>query len=139
MHHSESQKGSVVIVVAFVAVLVGLLTVSMLMLLTADTEEVQNHRGSVRALAIAEAGIENAIQQLRANASWNAGFSNVVFPAGSSSTYSVTVDNSQYPDVTLVGTSQVDGFTRQLTVTVVVSGPPTPAPYPVRIKSWRET
>ncbi len=58
MRHSGNQRGSVVIVVAFVAVLAGLLTVSMLMLLTADTEEVQNHLGSVRALAIAEAGLE---------------------------------------------------------------------------------
>ncbi len=133
-----TERGSVLLLVAFLAVLLGVLSLSLLSLMTADTEEIYNHLHSTRALTVAEAGIEHAVKMLRNDPNWNTGFAEYTFPSGSDDSYSVTVDNAAYPSVVLVSTSAVEGFSRRVQVAVIVDGPPESTPYPVRIAAWNE-
>jgi len=119
--------------------MVGMLSLSMMTLITAETEEVYNHQHSTVALTIAEAGIEHALQELRADDTWTAGFAAYTFPLASGSTYTVTVDNTNYPTIDLQSTGAAGGFNRALQVSVVVEGPPEQSvPYPIRIDAWSE-
>jgi hypothetical protein len=86
---------------------------------TEDIQVMQNHVRAAEALAVAEAGLNDALAQLRAQADWNVGFEGKAFAGG---TYTVTVDGSQ---VTSVGTSD-RGFVARVEadVTVAPDGPP---------------
>jgi hypothetical protein len=134
----QGERGSILLAVAFMAALLGVLSLSMFSLMTADTEEVHNHVSSVRALGIAEAGVEHAIMKLRQNAHWKAGLKNVKFPKLSNDRYSVEIDQTDYPAVQLLAVGETGGFTRRLEVVVNVDGPPAKKPYTVTIESWRE-
>jgi hypothetical protein len=128
----------VLIAVMFLAALVGVLSLGMLSVMTTETAEVWNHRESLRALAIAEAGVEHACQLLRADAEWDAGLHQVSFPVGSASVYSVAIDTSEYPEVVLTATGLAGDFERRVVARVLVYGPPREAPFAVRVMSWRE-
>lgn len=134
---NAGHRGSILVAVAFLAVLFGILALATLTLQIADSEAVANHLGSTRALGVAEAGVEHAIQLLRDDPWWQAGLAGVTFPPGSGQTYDVTVDDSDHPQVTLDATGRADGFERRLLVTVEVDTGGE-APFSVRVETWRE-
>ena len=121
-------SGSVLLVVV---VLVALLAVTVMGHLQVNTEEIQlmqNHIRGAEVLALAEAGLNDALAQLRADRGWNAGFAGKSFGGGS---YTVTVDGSTIASAAT--TSQ--GFEARLEAEVTVSsaGPP----YLIRIDELR--
>ena len=114
-----------------VVFLVALLSAVVMGMLQVNTEEVQlmqNYVNAAQALAIAEAGLNDALAQIRTNASWQTGFTGKSFSGG---TYTVTVNGGT---ITSVGTSS-QGFSAkvQAKVTVASSGPP----YAIGIDSCR--
>ena len=122
----------------FAIALMSTLVIGALHLTTTDLQIARNHQYDEEALYIAEAGIEDAIQELRSDISWDIGFSNKEYPSGSGNTYTVAVQND-YPTVVLTSTSTVrTSYSRQIEVQVYITGPPAASPYPVRLDYWKE-
>jgi len=119
---------TVVFVIAFMAaVVMGIAQI--------NTEEIQlmrNHIGAAEALAVAEAGLNDALAELRSDSSWSGPIADEPFAGGS---YDVTVEGS-LPDPNIVseGTSS-QGFVARVKaeITVATSGPP----YVIRIDALR--
>lgn len=131
----RSRAGSVLVVVIFLIAFSALLVGGLLHALTSDLQIVNNHLTSTKALYVADAGIEDAIEALRADYTWDTGFAQKEFPAGSGSHYTVVVANT-HPTVVVTSTGVVAGFQR--TVEVEISMSETSAPYPVRAVYWKE-
>jgi len=119
MSGNGRNRGVVLIMVVFVVALLGAIVTGMVQINTEDIQVMQNHVRAAEALAVAEAGLNDALAHLRAQAGWNAGFEDRTFAGGR---YTVTVDGSQ---VTSVGTS-ARGFVARVEadVTVAPDGPP---------------
>jgi type II secretory pathway component PulK len=105
--------------VVFLVALLSAVVMGMLQVNTEETQLMENYTSAAQALAVAEAGLNDALAQIRTNASWQAGFTNKSFAGG---TYTVTVSGGT---ITSTGTSS-QGFKAkvQATVTVASSGPP---------------
>jgi len=89
--HHRWASGSVLLVVVL---LVALLAAVVMGHLQVNTEEIQlmhNHVGGAEALAVAEAGLNDALAQLRQDPGWCAGYVDKAFGGGS---YTVVVDGS---------------------------------------------
>jgi hypothetical protein len=114
--------------VVFVVALLSALVMGMLQMNTEEIQLMQNHIYATEALAIAEAGLNDALAQIREDSSWADGFDDEPFNGGS---YDVTVNGST---ITATGaTSQ--GFVAEIEaqITIATSGPP----YVIRIDSLR--
>jgi type II secretory pathway component PulK len=88
MQVRRAQSGSVLLIVV---VLVALLAATVMGHLQVNAEEIQlmqNHIHEVQALAVAEAGLNDALARLRANSHWTEGITNQPFGQG---TYTVTI------------------------------------------------
>jgi len=83
--------GSVLLVVVVLAALLAAVVTGHLQVNTEEIQLVQNYTGGAEALAIAEAGLNDALAQLRRDASWADGFVDKPFEAGS---YTVVVEGS---------------------------------------------
>ncbi len=123
-----NESGSVLLVVV---VLVALLAATVMGHLQVNAEEIQlmqNHIHGVEAMAVAEAGLNDALARLRADSGWRDGFTDKPFDVGS---YTVSVAGS-----TITSTAMTShGFVVRLEadVTTAPSGPP----YLVRIDELR--
>jgi hypothetical protein len=88
----------------------------------------QNHIQGVKALALAEAGLNDALAQLRVDSRWTEGFTDKSFGNGA---YTVTIK-----DTTIRSTAEtVDGFSARVEAEVAVS--PDGPPYLIRIDDFR--
>jgi len=132
-----SPRGAALVIALIVMSMLSLLTVSSLEMLTINIQIGNNHVHDLQALYIADAGVEDAIDRLRDDPSWDAGLSDVEFPAGSGNTYAVTIDNTEYPLVVITSTGTVFNFQRSLEVRVKITG--SSSPYSVAITYWKET
>ena len=114
--------------VVFVVALLGAIVMGMLQINTEEIQIMRNHIRAVEALAIAEAGLNDALAQLRADANWDTGFTDKPFSGGA---YTVTVET---PQITAVATSD-QGYVARVAaeVSVASEGPP----YSVSINSFR--
>lgn len=103
----------------FVVALLSGLVMGMLQINVEELEIMHNQIRAAEALAVAEAGLNAALAELRADPDWDAGFRDKSFTAG---TYTVTVKRSR---ITSVGTSAA-GYTARVDARVTVSdaGPP---------------
>jgi len=117
--------------------MLSLLTVSSLEMLTLNIQIANNHIHDLQALYIADAGIEDAIDRLRDNPSWDAGLSDVEFPVSSGNTYTVTIGNSGYPSIVITSAGTVSNFQRSLEAQVEITG--SSLPYLITITYWKET
>jgi type II secretory pathway component PulK len=113
------ESGSVLLVVV---VLVALLAATVMGHLQVNAEEIQlmqNHIHGAQALAIAEAGLNDALARLRLDSNWNSGFAGKPFNDGS---YSVTVDGATIASAATTS----NGFTARVeaVVTIAPDGPP---------------
>ena len=97
IHHPSSAidnrrvAGSVLLVVVVLAALLAAVVMGHLQINIEEIQLVQNHTGGAEALAIAEAGLNDALAQLRQDPGWRDGFTGKPFAAGS---YTVVVDGS---------------------------------------------
>jgi hypothetical protein len=105
--------------VVFITALLAATVMGHLQIATEEIQIMQNHVGAAEAMATAEAGLNDALAQLRADAAWNAGYIDKAFNGG---TYTVTVSAGV---ITATGTSD-RGYVAQLTtqVTIAPGGPP---------------
>ena len=128
MRARHSETGSVLLIAV---VLVALLAATVAGHLQVNAEEIQlmqNHVNGVAALAVAEAGLNDAFAHLRADSGWNAGFVGKPFNGGS---YSVAVDGST---VTSTASTSHEFVARmEAEITVSSEGPP----YHIRIDRLR--
>jgi len=105
-----SNGGSVFLMVIFAIALFTILVTGMLQMNTEEIQIMRNQIYAAEALAIAEAGLNDAFAQIRADDTWAAGFSDKAFSGGS---YTVTVTGT-LPNLTIVseGTSSQDFVAR---------------------------
>jgi len=124
-------NGSALLITIFVVALLSAITIGILQL---NTEEIQLMRNQIRAaeaLTTAEAGLNDAFAELRADSSWTTGFADEPFNDGS---YTVTVTGT-LPNlaITSTGTSS-QGFVARVEADVTVGSS---SPYIIRIDSLR--
>ena len=138
-------NGSVFLMTIFVIALLAAVTMGMLQMNTEEVQLMRNQIYAAQALAVAEAGLNDAFAEIRADSSWTDGFDDKPFlptlpPPGFSGSYNVDVydydgDNglSNLTIVSVGSTSQ--GFVARMAadITVGSSGPP----YVIRIDQLR--
>ena len=89
--HHRSECGSVLLVVVLLVALLAAVVMGHLQINTEEIQLVQNHVGGAEAIALAEAGLNDALAQLRRDPAWRAGYADKPFGGGS---YTVVVDGS---------------------------------------------
>jgi type II secretory pathway component PulK len=89
--NNRSEAGSVLLVVVLLVALLAAVVMGHLQINIEEIQLVQNHTGGAEALAIAEAGLNDALAQLRQDPGWQTGFADR--PCGSGS-YTVVVQGS---------------------------------------------
>ena len=134
---AEEPRGAALIIALIVMALLSLLIVCLLEMLAINVQITGNHSRDIQALYIAEAGVEDAIDRLRDDPSWDAGLTDIEFPAGSGNTYTVSIDNSGSPSIIIASNGTVSNFQRALEVQIEVTG--SSPPYSVSTTYWKET
>ncbi len=119
MRTSRQKAGSVLLMTVFVVALLSGLVMGMLQVNVEEIRIMYNQIRAAEALAIAEAGLNAALAELRSDPDWDSGFSDKTFSGGA---YTVTVDGAR---IASVGTSAT-GYTARLEARVTISdtGPP---------------
>lgn len=124
-------NGSVFLITIFVVAFMSALVMGMLQM---NTEEIQLMRNQIRAagaLATAEAGLNDAFAEIRADSSWTTGFTDKAF---NDDTYTVTVTGT-LPNRTLTSTgTSSQGFVAKVEADVNVGSS---SPYIIRIDNLR--
>lgn len=123
-------EGSVLLVAIFVIAMLAAVVTGMLQLNTEEIKLVHNQISAAHALAIAEAGLNDAFAEIRVLDTFNNDY-NKSFAGGS---YSVNIE-SNLPNVTIesTGTSS-QGFVARIRADVTVSSS---SPYIIRIDTLR--
>ncbi|RKY32169.1 MAG: hypothetical protein DRP74_03165 [Candidatus Omnitrophota bacterium] len=133
----KNKKGVAFILALFILVLVSILVVAFIDLVTSDLRITNNHLARLKAIYIADAGIEYAVSQLRVDRNWSVNSEETLFPAGSTSSYSVT-----YPKAGTLRTIFCQGnlnnneFVATIEAKVSIQG--SGSPYDIKIVNWKE-
>ncbi len=135
LHIDGHKKGFVLVLTLFATVILATLIIAFLNTASIDLNLVKNHMCSAKAYYIAEAGIADAINQIRLNGPLADTQWEETFPSGSSDTYNVSVSQTSTV-ITSTGLASASNFSRALEVTVSVSG--SSSPYNVSINQWKE-
>jgi len=124
-------NGSVLLITIFVTALLSAITIGILQMNTEEIQLMRNQIYAAQAIAVTEAGLNDAFSELRADSSWNTGFSNKVFDTGS---YTVTVSGTS-PNLTITSTgTSSQGFVAKVEADITVGST---GPYIIRIDSLR--
>jgi Tfp pilus assembly protein PilX len=132
MAMKKNKKGSVLLVSVFVSALFGAMIVGMMQLNTEEAMLTSNYIEITKAIAIAEAGLNDAYYEIRQNNAWTTGFTNKSFGSG---TYTVTVTSSfapyplKYRKLVSTGTTGA-GYKARVDADIIVGAS---APYSIRI------
>jgi hypothetical protein len=131
MKLSFRRNGSAFIMIVFVIALMAAVVTGILQLSTEEIQVMRNQIYAAEALAVAEAGLNDAFAEIRVDNTWNAGFTDKAFDGDS---YTVTVTGSA-PNFTITST----GTTSQSFVARVEAGitVDSNSPYTIRIDSLR--
>lgn len=119
------------LIVVFIIALLSALVTGMLQINTEEIQLMQNHVYASQALAVAEAGLNDAFSEIRADDEWDDGFDDKSFGSHS---YTVEV-SGDLPNLTIesTGTSS-QGFVARVEADITVGSV---SPYIVRIdKLW---
>ncbi len=135
IYTNERREGFVLVLTLFTVLILATLIIGFINITAIDLNLVKNHMCSSKAYYIAEAGIADAINQMRLNGpladtQWQA-----TFPPSTSDTYNVSVSQTSTV-INSTGLASVSNFSRALEVIVRVSG--SSAPYRVSISQWKE-
>lgn len=133
---NSSEHGAALVIALIIMSMLSLLTIASFDMLSINVQIAGNHERELKAKYIADAGVEDAIDRLRDNPLWDAGLADIEFPTGSGNTYTVAIDNSEYPSITITSTGTMSSFQRSLEVQVGVTG--SSAPYTVKTVYWKE-
>jgi Tfp pilus assembly protein PilX len=135
MKQHRRQLGVVLLATLYTALLMAVFIIGFIGLTAVDLNMTTNTVESQQAYYIAEAGVADAMAQMRQNGPMTDDTWTTTFPAGSSDQYTVTVSNSSGL-IESEGQTSPLAFTRALEVSVSVSG--SSAPYTVNIQQWKE-
>ena len=127
MKAKRRNNGSVFLITVFVIALLAVLTMGILQMSTEEIQLMRNQIYAAEALATAEAGLNDAFAQIRADSSWTTGFTDKAFNSGS---YTVDVNSTT---ITSTGTS-AQGFVARVDTDITVG---TSVPYIIRIDNLR--
>jgi Tfp pilus assembly protein PilX len=123
MKRNRKKTGSVFLITIFIIALLSAAVTGILQMITEDTRIMRNQIFAAQALTIAEAGLNDALSEIRTDSSWDSGFNNKTFESGS---YTLSVSGS-LPTLTLESTgTSPQGYTAKIeaNITVDSSGPP---------------
>jgi len=124
-------NGSAFLLVIFATALLAAVVMGMLQINTEEIQVMRNQIYAAEALATAEAGLNDAFSEIRADSSWSAGFTDKAFNGGS---YTVTVGGS-LPNLTITSTGTTSqGFVARVGADLTVSSG---SPYIIRIDNSR--
>ena len=124
-------RGSVLLITIFATALLSAITIGILQMNTEEIQLMRNQIHAAEAQATAEAGLNDAFSELRADSSWSSGFSNKTFNSGS---YTVTVSGT-LPDLTLISTgTSAQGFVNKVEADITIGSV---SPHIIRIDSLR--
>ncbi|MBE0537651.1 MAG: hypothetical protein IH624_18450 [Phycisphaerae bacterium] len=128
---AERRKGSVMLIAIFVIALLSALVCGMLQMNTEEIQLMQNHIYAAQAIAVAEAGLNDALAQIRLDDDWTTGFAGKPF-AGHA--YTVTV-SGELPTRTLESTAATSqGYMARAAADITVGRT---SPYSIRIDNLR--
>ncbi len=130
MKKKFNKNGSVLLIAIFAVALLTVLVTGILQMNTEELMLMQNQISAAETLAIANAGLNDAFAQLRADPNWIAGFTDKSFSSG---TYTVTVTGT-IPSLTVESDSVLNGFTARLAADLTVSST---VPNVIRIDQFR--
>ncbi len=117
MKRSQKNDGSVFLITVFVIALLAVLTMGMLQINTEEIQLMLNQIYAAEALATAEAGLNDAFAQIRADDEWATGFDDKAFNSGS---YDVNVTGT-LPNCTITSTgTSSQGFVGRVEADVTV-------------------
>jgi Tfp pilus assembly protein PilX len=133
---AKNAKGFILILVLFTVLIMAALIIGLLNLTAIDASLVKNHLCSLQAYYIAEAGIADAINEIRQNGPLPDSAWQETFPTASSSQYDVAVSQSSTV-INCTGLAAASNFSRTLEVWVGITGGS--SPYSVSIQKWKET
>jgi len=131
----KNTKGFVLVLTVFTTMIVATLLIAFLNMTSIDLVLVKNYMCSAQAYYIAEAGVADAINQMRLNGPLSDTQWEEYFPSGSSDKYTVSVSQSSTL-INSTGLAAASNFSRALEVSVNVSGGS--FPYQVSISQWKE-
>jgi len=135
IHTKKREKGFVFVMTVVTTLILATLIIAFLNITAIDLNLVKNHMCSSKAYYIAEAGIADAINQIRLNGPLADTQWEEFFPPDTSDKYNVSVsENSTVINCT--GLASASNFSRALEVKVSVSG--SSSPYKVSISQWKE-
>jgi Tfp pilus assembly protein PilX len=131
MRLNFGNNGSAFIIVVFIIALLAAVTMGMLQINTEEIQIMRNQIYSAEALAIAEAGLNDAFYEIRADSGWHTGFTDKAFNGGS---YTVTVGGS-LPNLLITSTAtSSQGYIGRVAADITVG---TISPHEIRIDSFR--
>jgi len=117
MKTKPRNNGSVLLITVFAIALLSVLVMGMLQMNTEEIQLMQNHIWAAQALAIAEAGLNDAFARIRADDEWIGPLTDVSFNGGS---YDVTVTGT-LPNRTIVSTgTSSQGFVARVEADITV-------------------
>jgi Tfp pilus assembly protein PilX len=139
-YHDKSQiktpKGFILVLTLFTVLILATLLIAFINITSIDLTLVKNHMCSSKAYYIAEAGIADALNQIRLNGPLGDTQWEESFPSGSSDKYTVAVSQNSAV-INSTGLALGSNFSRTLEVKVNISG--SSSPYKVSINQWKET
>jgi len=131
MNGKYRYRGSALILAVFIIALLAAVVMGMLQINTEEIQVMRNQIYAADAVAIAEAGLNDAFSEIRADSSWDTGFTDKAFNGGS---YTVTVGGSS-PSLTVTSTgTSSQGFVGRVDADITVGAS---FPYIIRIDSLR--
>ena len=127
----KENKGTVLLAVVFAVALLSVLTMGMLQINTEELQLMCNQLYAAHALTTADAGLNDALSQIRLDDQWVGPYAGEPFNGGS---YDVTVSGT-LPNLTIIsqGTS-AQGFVAKVQADVTVDNV---SPYIIRIDNLR--
>jgi hypothetical protein len=138
-------NGSVFLMVVFVIALLAALTMGILQMNTEEVQLMRNQIYAAQALAVAEAGLNDAFAEIRMDDEWDDGFNGKPFlptlpPPGFSGSYDVGVEDydgdNDVSEVTIVSVGTMSqGFVARVAADITVGGGG--PPYVIRIDQLR--
>ncbi len=131
----KETKGFVLVLTLFTVLILATLIVAFLNITAIDLNLVKNHMCSLKAYYIAEAGIADAINQIRLSGPLEDTQWEQFFPVATSNKYNVSVSQNSTL-INCTGLASISNFSRALEVQVKVTG--SSPPYRVSIKRWKE-
>ena len=115
-------RGTALLVCVFAMMIVSSLVVLTLDIQTTEMAITRNTLNYARALYAADAGIQHALAEFRADRTWRSGFPSpgVEYPSGSGCRYVVTVEDGMSGEVIVTSTGTVGGLSKSLRATIAM-------------------